>query len=299
MKPSLVFFGNERIATGVTTNAPILRALIEAGYPVETLIVNHEPPRSRKERKLEVLEVAEAHNIPVLTPRSNDELRAAVAPLKSKAAILVAYGRMVPQSVIDHFPGGIVNVHPSVLPKHRGSIPIESVILSRETETGVSLMQLAREMDAGPVYTQTNLQLSGAETKQELADILIAQSISTLIERLPSILDGSLLPTAQDESLATYDQRIAKTDGVIDWGKSADQIEREIRAYAGWPRSRTNLHGREVIITEARVSDNKDDLSVQCGDGKFLTIERLVPTGKKEMTAQEFLRGFRSHASDI
>jgi methionyl-tRNA formyltransferase len=217
---------------------------------------------------------------------------------------LVAYGKIVPQSVIDIFPRGIVNIHPSLLPKHRGPTPLESVILSGESETGVSIMELAKEMDAGPVFHQCIVALEGRETKQALADKLLDIGAQHLIEQLPAILDGSLGPKPQEDSKATYDKLIGKSDGSIDWNKPALALEREIRAYAVWPQSRTEMGEHEVIITAAHAVKALEDaqpgtiwhdaheLHVHTGDG-VLVIDRLKPTGKGEMDVAAFLAGYR------
>ena len=312
-KTSLVFFGNERLATGLTTHAPVLKTLIAEGYDIEAVIANNEDSQSRKQRELEVKQVAAEHHIPVYLPTSVKELKEVCTSLTSDIAVLVAYGRIVPQSVIDMFPKGIINIHPSLLPKHRGPTPIESIILNGEKETGVSIMQLTKEMDAGPVYVQTHCVLSGMESKQELANTLVQQGTDALLETLPKILDGSLQPKEQDDAQATYDQRIDKKAGVIDWNKAAVQIEREIRAYAHWPRSRTLLANIDIVITKAHAVPSNDPdkkpgdisiiqekdmsaLMIECANG-YLCVDRLIPAGKKEMPVDAFLRGYGSQLS--
>lgn len=290
--PSIVFFGNERLATGVTTQTPVLRALIDAGYAVEAVIVNHDQATSRKERKLEVAEVAAEHDIPVLTEFD--------ANLKSSIAVLVAYGRIVPQGIIDHFEHGIINVHPSKLPLYRGSTPLESVILDGSASTTVSLMQLAAKMDAGAVYAQQDLPLSPTITKQELADAAGQLGAKMIIETLPQILDGSFTPQAQDESQATFTKQITKQDGQLDWHKPAKQLEREIRAYAGWPGSSTDVNGKPIIITSVQILNqtgqpgtfftNDKQLAVYCGQ-QALLITELKPAGKRTMFSRDFLAG--------
>lgn len=308
MKTSLVFFGNERIATGITTNTPIFRALLRAGHEIEAVVINHEKATSRKARVLEIEEIAVSYNIPVYSPTSSDELLKLCKTFQqSKIAVLVAYGRIIPQSVIDEFPLGIINIHPSLLPKHRGSVPVESIILQGEQVTGVSIMQLVKAMDAGPVYTQTRLEIDGSETKQELADILSESAAEKLVEVLPHIINGSLKPEPQNEQEATYDQRISKIDGLIDWYKTASTIEREVRAYAGWPKSSTSLGLVSVTITAGHsvptnhgekpgtlvIQEDTGVLMIECSEG-MLCIDRLIPAGKKEMTAAEFIRGYSS-----
>ena len=144
----LIFFGNEQIATGTTTSAPHLRMLIEEGYEVCAVIINHEKATSRTQKQLEVVTVAETMGIPVLVPKKLRDITEELTAFHAEAAVLVAYGKIIPQEIIDIFPKGIINVHPSLLPMHRGPTPIESVILNGETQTGVSIMSLVKEMDA-------------------------------------------------------------------------------------------------------------------------------------------------------
>lgn len=299
-KIKIIFFGNEQIATGVSTTAPTLQALIEAGYDISAVVANSKDVISRNNRQLRVKDVAKDHNIPFIVPDDMQKLTEELKIFRANAGVLVAFGRIVPQEIIDIFPGGIINIHPSLLPLHRGPTPIESVILNSEKKTGVSLMKLERTMDSGPVYAQSEINIDSGDTKQELADKLLEIGKTMLIELLPDILTGRVIARPQDESRATYDGLISKEDGVIDWSKSATVIEHEIRAYSGWPKSRTKLADIDCIITEAEVSEadgkpgdyKKDkDLLIFTGDGS-LSIKRIQPSGKREMTAEEFLRGY-------
>jgi len=309
MNESIVFFGNERIATGVTTDTPILRSLLEQNYTIVAVVANYERSKSRNNRDLEVAKLAEEHRIPVLLPEKLSEIREQLSDFNAVAGILVAYGKIIPQSIIDIFPKGIINIHPSILPKHRGPTPLESAILNGDTETGVSIMQLAKEMDAGPVYSQSTLPLRGNETKQELADTLLDISQAMLTELLPGILSGAVVAAPQDDSQATYDQRIAKEAALLDFTKTALQLEREIRAYAEWPKSRTTIGDKEVVITKAHVVSELRAESAEQNQvpGKIwknskqfgfyttsgiLAIDSLKPAGKVEMSAQAFLAGY-------
>ena len=302
MLNKILFFGNERLATGLATTAPTLRALIAAGYEITGVIVaQNEIGKSRQARELEIVQLANEHKIPVLAPANLNEIIDDLAAMKADAAVLVAYGKIVHQSVIDIFPKGIINIHPSLLPMHRGPTPIESVILNGDHKTGVSLMRLSARMDAGPVYVQESISLNGSETKQVLAGQLQQLGADMLIANLPAILNGSLEPTDQVDSAATYDQLINKNDGQLDFKKSAAQLVREVRAYAGWPRSRTTIGQTEVIITEAHISEatgaigtlwiDNQQLGIFCSKG-VLIIDSLIPVGKKEMTAKSFLAGY-------
>jgi methionyl-tRNA formyltransferase len=299
---TVIFFGNERLATGVSTVAPTLSTLLSAGYNVAAVVSHNEAATSRKQRALEISEIAENHNIPVLLPNNPATIIEQLKSYKADIGVLVAYGKIIPQSVIDIFPHGIINVHPSLLPLHRGSIPIESVLLEGAEETGVSIMKLVKEMDAGPVYAQTkfNLQSSPVISKQKLADTLLNIGADLTIKHLPKILAGFETPVQQDETLATYDNLITKDDGIINWQLSASEIERQVRAYLNWPKSKTTLGDKSVTVTSVSVLDldgepgdtlvQNGELVVFCKQGA-IRIERLIPAGKSEMTASAFLLG--------
>jgi len=300
----VVFFGNERIATGVETSLPVLNMLLDEGYDVVAVVTSDSGTTSRKSRELEIEKLARERNIAFYNPRSAQALKDVVAGLEVEIAVLVAYGRIVPESVIEHFPYGIVNVHPSALPKHRGSAPIESVMLDGSTETAVSLMSLVKAMDAGPVYAHCPITLEGNETKQYLADTFGLIGAEALRELLPLLLSEECIARPQDHAAATYDERIAKSDGMIDLSKTAVQLEREVRAYASWPGSHTRIAGKNVIITVAHVADNtlqnvdkktifaaNKALCLQTADG-ILVVDELKPAGKSTMPAAAFLAGY-------
>ncbi|MCA9327132.1 methionyl-tRNA formyltransferase [Candidatus Saccharibacteria bacterium] len=303
-KPRIVFFGNERIASGVTTTCPVLQKLIDEGYEVLAIVVNQGTNTSRRARMLEIADLAERYEIPVFSPAKPADISEKLSALGADVGVLVAYGRLVPQEVIDIFPAGIVNLHPSLLPLHRGSAPIESAILDGERVTGVSLMKVAKEMDAGDVYAYSEFELTGGETKQQLADELLELGGEMLAATLLRIVNGDIVGKAQDDSMATYDSHISKVDSLIDLTKPAKQLEREIRAYAGWPGSRTTIAGKDVVITAAHLDNNRlenvdnkstfvanKQLCLQTSDG-VLIIDRLKPAGKTEMPADAFLAGY-------
>ncbi len=267
---TVVFFGNEKLATGLPDAKPVIRnAVSSAGFEIEQ----------------------------VVTGKLKD-----LRPHEAKLAVLAAYGRIIPQSVLDQFPLGIINVHPSLLPQYRGPTPIEQAILDGVNKTGVSIMQLTAGMDEGPIYKQKIVHLSGQETKAELVTKLQEIGAQLLTEILPAIASGSLKPRQQSHpSRATYSHLLTKEDGAIDWNKPAERLEREVRAFAGWPKSRTNLAGKEVIIVQVKVAKDvlkpgeiqlKDNrLIIGTGKGSLL-IEKLKPAGKNEMNAEAFINGY-------
>lgn len=306
MNKRIVFFGNERLVSGLeSTDAPILRGLIERGYQVVAVVSHYSDSKSRNQRPLEVAEIAKKHDIPLYLPARPSEISDEIGSLKPDAAVLVAYGRIISQAVIDLFPLGIINIHPSLLPEFRGPTPIESAILNGTTTTGVSIMKLSAGMDDGPVFAQQEITIAN-DTKRELYSKVVDSSTALLFSVLPSILDGTLQPKAQNDAKATYSKLIEKSNGIIDWNKPAVAIERQIRAYAGWPQSKTTLAGIDIVITQASVNElslqvgtidvGKNRLTVGTSD-KSLDILTLKPAGKKEMPVQAFLSGYRSQLS--
>lgn len=302
MSNKVIFFGNERLGTGLGTTAPVLRSLISEGYEIAAVVVaQSEIQKSRNTRVLEVEDVANAHNIPVLAPVHLNDIKEDLIKMNAKAGVLIAYGKLIPKHIIDIFPRGIVNIHPSLLPLHRGPIPIESVILNNEKETGVSLMKLIDKMDSGPIYAQAKITLTGREYKDELAAKLIDLGAKLLIENLPHILNGSLEGIQQKDVLATYDELIKKEDGELNFNKPATELERQIRAYVGWPRSRTKIGAKDIIVTRAHHADidgtpgtlyfEGDIFGVHCQKGTLI-LDKLIPAGKGEMTSREFLLGY-------
>lgn len=294
-KPKLIFFGNERLVSGLDhTDTPVLNALIDAGYDIQAVVANDAGTKSRKAKTLEVAEVACAHGIPVHTPNRPMDIYDQLAEYSADAAVLVAYGRIVPQKLIDLFPFGIINIHPSLLPKYRGPSPIESAIANGDESTGVSIMALSAKMDAGPVYHQVEYNLPSYESAPHLSQKLASLAASELIATLPKILDGSLQPIEQNEADATYCQLIAKQDAQLDpVTQTAEKAERLVRAYKAFPRARIQVESHLLIILEAHVSNaSSSPLDIQFSDGNYLCIDRLVAPSGKTMQAADFIKGY-------
>ncbi|HXH27333.1 MAG TPA: methionyl-tRNA formyltransferase [Candidatus Acidoferrum sp.] len=293
---TLIFFGNERLSSGFSPDgAPTLQALIDAGYHIAAVVSHYEAANSRKPRPLEIEAVAQKYNIPLLLPEKPRDIIEQLQSYNAEASVLVAYGKIIPESVINIFPKGIINIHPSLLPHYRGPTPIEQAILDGAPETGVSLMQLAKGMDNGPIYAQAKITLNGDESKQALTTKLLTLGGELLIKNLPSILSGQVLPTPQDESKATYAQLFTKAQGNIDWQKPAINIEREIRAYLGWPKSHAQIFGHEVIISKAQVASSPIDgaLVQLCGQNTYLEIQELIAPSGRKMDGKNFLQGYK------
>ncbi len=261
---------------------------------MKAVVANDAGTKSRKQKVLEVAELAEANNIPVHTPHRPMDIYDELAAYGADAGVLVAYGRIVPQKLIDLFPFGIINIHPSLLPKYRGPSPIESAIANRDASTGVSIMALTAKMDAGPVYHQVEYHLPQYETAPHLSQKLAGLAATELVAALPKIFDGSLSPTPQDESKATYCQLITKQDARLDpTAHTAQQAERLVRAYKAFPRARLNVAGHELIVLRAHVVEQSDGpLDVEFAGGTFLRVDELIAPSGKTITADAFVKGY-------
>jgi len=292
--PKLVFFGNERLATAVPTDAPVLRALIKNGYQVSAVVASHSDGVSRNRRGLEIVEIAHAYHITVLIPENLDEIKPQLEKMDAQAGVLVAFGKIIPQSFIDIFPKGIINIHPSLLPEYRGPTPVETAILDGKQFTGVSLMSLSAKMDAGGVFKQAELALSGSETKPQLAHKLLALGSKLLIENLPYILDGTLEPMPQDHTAATYTKLLNKSDGLIDFNQPAQDIERKVRAFQGFPKVRAKVHEQEIIITKSQIvaGNEAGKLVIKCQPG-YIEIQELIGPSGRTMSGSDFIRGYK------
>ncbi|PID29587.1 hypothetical protein CR983_03710 [Candidatus Saccharibacteria bacterium] len=282
-----VFFGSGPVA------ARSLELLSEH-TAIEAVVTKPKPAHHRGEAP--VIEFAETHDLPLYTASTKSELDGLIQQthFASRYAVLIDFGIIVSQSVIDTFALGIINSHFSLLPRLRGADPITWAIADGEPETGVSLMLIDDGMDTGKLLAQRSLSLDSSETAPTLTDTLIDLSDRLIREYVPQYLAGELSPYDQPHpDRATYSRKLTKADGVIDLSQPADVIERRIRAFVEWPQSRTRLGDIDVIVTQAHVSDEATELSLPCGDGRYLAIDALKPSGKKEMPARAFLAGYR------
>ena len=290
--PKIIFFGTEEHSLGT------LKALVEHGTEIAAVITKPDAPRGRGHKLTQppVKEFAITHNIPVWQPNKLIEIIDDIRQLQPVAGVLVAYGKIIPQRVIDLFNPGIINLHPSLLPKWRGPSPIEATIANQDTETGISIMQLEAGMDSGPVYIQKTVPLSGNESKLDLYNSLFSLGNQTLINFLPDILSGKLMPTPQDDQQATYCSLLSKEMSQLSpETMTAAEANAHVRAYLGFPRSRLQLNDNSLIITQAHVSPvTEHDLSVKFKDGQFLTVDELIAPSGKTMAAKAYLNGLNT-----
>ena len=258
--------------------------------------------RGRKRQPPLVKDIATKYDIPIIQPESKDNIRFLLKPYDLSIGVVVAFGMILPKEAIGYFEYGLINAHASLLPRWRGPSPIEAALLHGDDKTGVTLMQIAPEMDSGDIYTQEEISLSGDETRLSLYDELSKMSASMLNNNLPKIIEGSMQAQPQDDSQATYTKLIKKSDGYIDWSQPAEYIERSIRAYLGWPGSRATIEERNATITAAHITPltgpagtpvvtEDKQLAIYCGKDALI-IDSLTPAGKREMSGSDFARGY-------
>ncbi len=287
--PKIVFFGSGPVASATLTG-------LLPHFEIEAIITK---PRAEGHRgSVPVLELAETKHIPVFTPTNKNELTDlfTTATFTSQIGLVVDYGIIISQKVIDYFAKGIVNSHFSLLPEWRGADPITFSILSGRPETaGVSIMVINAKLDEGELLAQEPYALSPTITTPELTEKLVALSNTMLIKTLPKYLSGALAPYAQPNTPPTYSRKLTKEDSLLDTAKPADQLEREIRAFAGWPKSKITLFDHTVIVKSARVANGQTDgaLVVPCGDHTYLEIRQLTAPSGRTMAGADFLRGYK------
>jgi methionyl-tRNA formyltransferase len=294
----IVFFGSGPVASESLK-------LLAQSFAVEAVITK--PRQSHHKGDVPVLKTAEELKLKVYTVAKKSELDELIDKgfIKSRCGILIDFGIIISQKVIDYFPKGIINSHFSILPELRGADPITFAILSGQKQTGVSIMFLVEKMDEGPILGYGKYDMSQNITATQLTKDLIQLSYELLQHEVPKWLAGESrgnTPQSITGRKISYSRKLTKADGDIDWKKSAVQLDREVRAFIEWPKSRTRLGSIEVVITQAHVIDTQGEagsikiinkeLVVNCGD-QSLVIDTLKPAGKKEMSGKAFLAGYK------
>ena len=256
-----------------------------------------------------VKEAALELGLPVLQPRNfrNEAAVAELAALQPDLVVVAAYGQILPQNVLDIPRHGCLNVHPSILPRFRGVSPVAASILAGDEFTGVSVMLLNAGTDTGPTLAQARVPISPEDTTGSLSDKLARIGAQLILDVLPAWLNGKIRPRPQDESLATYCNKLSKEDGEIDWRSSAVEIWRRVRAFNPWPGAHTTWQGKQLKILAAiplqsvpgtppgqvlDLHDKKGGFGIAAGNGA-LGLVTVQLQGKKAMPAGDFIRGQR------
>jgi methionyl-tRNA formyltransferase len=291
--------------------AHILERLVASSgekFRVTGVVTRPDRPRGRKlaMEPSEVGAAASRHNLPVLKPTKirTPEFLAELKSFEPDLLVVAAYGRILPSAILDVPTIAPMNVHASLLPRHRGAAPIEGAIMAGDATTGVTIMRIIEQMDAGPMYLQREIPIAPDDTQATLKEKLATLGASAMLEAIEMLIRGELKETPQDETLATQTSPIEKKDAVIDWRSSAIQIDRMTRAFDPWPVARTTLAGEELLIWRAAVDDLQSagetpgllfalpEALVQCGAGSIRLVEVQAP-GRKRVNAEDFFRGKR------
>ena len=320
--------------------AIILEKLAQSEYKPVLVITASDKPVGRKQiiTPSPVKVIAQKYNISVEQPEKIENLKSKAKSVRSSSSpcdsiienlkpdliIVAAYGKILPEEILEIPKYGCLNVHPSLLPKYRGPSPIQSVILNGDKKTGVTIILMDEKIDHGPILNRRTLEIGENETGESLINKLADLGANLLMETVTKWIKKIIKPEPQDETEATYTRILRKEDGMINWKKPAEDLEKEIRAYSPWPGSYTfwEKSGKliKIEVLKARVLKSSDgirypigkvlvapqnEVCVQCGKvfseegGGFLVIERLQLEGKKEIDSEDLLRGYPNFVGTI
>lgn len=269
------------------------------------VVTQPDKPAGRKKELKEspVKEWAKTQSILPIQPDSLKDGSAddAIEKMKPDIAMVVAYGKMIPEHLIKLPKLGTANIHPSLLPEYRGPAPIQYAILKGNHKTGTSVMLIDEQMDHGPILTQMEYELNGNEAYQELSDTLSRLSANIVPDSLALYANGTLKPVEQNHDKATFSKMITTNDGLLFWEKSAVDLERRVRALNPEPGTYTTINGKRLKIKNVRnigrdgkpgeFFEHEGSIAVQCGDDA-LVLDEVQPEGKKWMSGEEYLRGY-------
>jgi methionyl-tRNA formyltransferase len=302
MPLSLIFCGTPFFAV------PTLEKLVAAGHRIHLVVSQPDRPKGRGLELVAspVKQSALKLNLPIVQPdriKTNEEFRAQLAAIKPDAIIVVGYGRIIPQWMLDLPPLGNINLHASLLPKYRGAAPIQWAIARGETVTGNTTMRIDAGLDTGDILLQEEMPIAPDDTAETLAQRLAAMGADLMVETLRGLQAGVVHPRAQDNSQATLAPILKKEDGLIDFSNSAAEIFNRMRGFQPWPGAYTKFRGKNLQVLKARparqvisrseLKAEADRLLVGCGQNSALEILELQLEGKKRTTAHDFIQGYR------
>ena len=306
----VVFFGTPRFAV------PSLERLLTGPHTVVGAVTQPDRPRGRGYVPADgpVKRVALRYQLPILQPdRLRDEaFLAAVRALGADIGVVAAYGKILPEALLAIPPRGLLNVHASLLPLYRGAAPVHRAVMAGDTQTGVSIMRIVRELDAGPVLAARSTPIGSTETSESVEARLADAGADLLVEVLADVESGRARETPQDDRLATYAPRLSKGEGLIDWTAPAEAVHNKVRGLHPWPHAFTYLDGSRFLLLETAVGTpddtareqsgtvarpgeivevGRDALRVAAGKGTRLLVLRLQPEGRRAMGIRDFLAG--------
>lgn len=295
----VVFAGTPEFA------AEALTALINSEHEVIAVYTQPDRPagRGRKLKASPVKEVAEKYNLPIYQPESlkSESDQQQLRELNPDVMIVAAYGLILPQVVLDIPRMGCLNIHASLLPRWRGAAPIQRAILAGDTETGITIMQMNAGLDTGDMLSTSTCPIEPSETAGSLHDKLATLGASSLLKTLNQLLSGNINAEKQDDSQASYAHKLEKQEAQLDWTLSAEQLDRQIRAFNPWPVAFFLVDDQTVRVWDAEIIDkqgsagtvlqaDKNGVDIACGHNS-LRLLKLQPPGKKAMDVASFLNG--------
>jgi methionyl-tRNA formyltransferase len=319
----LVFFGSPAFAV------PSLEALVDAGHDVALVVSQPDRPtgRGRRPTPPPVATLARARGLPLWQTSSlrGPQAEARLRAVRPDAMALAAFAALVPAGVLELAPGGILNVHPSLLPRWRGAAPIQAALLAGDAETGVTIIRLVEALDAGPILLQAAVPIAPHDDALTLERSLARSGARLLLRALEQLAAGRLEPRPQDEAAATFSRRVERADAAIDWSAPAERIWRQVRAYRVWPQAYTTWHAQLLKILRAtpepegrqpaggaspqrsgRVGGERrapglvlagPDFRVHTGLG-VLRLDEVVLAGRRPQSGADFLRGHPTIVGD-
>ena len=290
---NIVFMGTPAFAV------PCLERLLADGFDIPAVFCQPDKPQGRRMQLTAppVKQAALAHGLPVLQPeklRGNQEILGLLRTLAPELIVVVAYGKILPQDVLDVPKYGCINVHASLLPKYRGAAPIQWAVLNGESETGVTTQQMDAGIDTGDMLLQAKTPIPEDMTAGELHDILSELGAEVLSDTLNLLEQGKLVSQKQDGALATCAPMLSKALSPLDFTKPAHALHNQVRGLNPWPGAAMDFEGRPLKVHKTRVApEGGSPLRILCGDGKYLELLVVQAEGKKTMPAGEFLKGLR------
>ena len=302
MPLSLVFCGTPRFAV------PTLERLVASGHLVHLVVTQPDRPKGRGLELVAspVKQSALALNLPITQPdriKTNDEFREQLTLVKPDAIIVVGYGRIIPQWMLDLPPLGNINLHASLLPKYRGAAPIQWAIANGETITGVTTMRIDAGLDTGDILLQQELPIALDDTSETMSPRLAAIGADLVVETLRGLQAGDIRPRPQDNSQSSLAPILKKEDGLIDFSRTAQEILNRIRGFQPWPGAYTKFRGKTMQILKAHpvaatippaeIKTQADRLLVGCAHNTSLELLELQLEGKKRTPANAFIQGYR------
>jgi methionyl-tRNA formyltransferase len=303
----LIYFGTPQFAV------PSLRKLIASSHIVLGVVSQPDRPRGRGHHLTPTAAktVALEHGIPILQPEKirTEEFLDAVRALRPDLGVVAAYGKILPEALLQIPPRGMINVHGSLLPRWRGAAPVHRAVIAGDTVTGVTIMRVVKELDAGAMFATVTRPIGPNDTSVEVEKDLADMGGDLLVQVVDQIADGTARETPQPRDGVTYASKILKTEGLVDWSLPAIQLHNLVRGLQPWPLVSARLAGTRILIHRSTVLPDttsaeagtlvrasRDELDVAGGDGGVLRILALQPEGRRVMTAREFLASRRIEA---